>query len=167
MYSVKRLMGKGVEDLEEAKGKLPFAIDPESGNVIRVRVGDLTYTPPELSAILLRKLKEWADSSFGENVQQAVVTVPAYFDDGQRQATKDAGKLAGLDILRIINEPTAAALAYGLGDRDKGKIAVFDFGGGTFDISILNIQGESSRFFRRVEIRISAGTIWMLPWWIG
>ena len=78
----------------------------------------------------------------GENVQQAVVTVPAYFDDGQRQATKDAGKLAGLDILRIINEPTAAALAYGLGDRDKGKIAVFDFGGGTFDISILNIQGS-------------------------
>ena len=141
VYSVKRLMGKGVDDLEEAKGKLPFAIDPESGNVIRVRVGDLTYTPPELSAILLRKLKEWADGEFGEPVQQAVVTVPAYFDDGQRQATKDAGKLAGLDILRIINEPTAAALAYGLGDRDKGRIAVFDFGGGTFDVSILNIRG--------------------------
>lgn len=141
VYSVKRLMGKGLSDLESERHRIPFVLDEESGQVVRVRVGKNTYTPPELSAFVLRELKERAERAFGEKIQKAVITVPAYFDDSQRQATKDAGKIAGLEVLRIINEPTAAALAYGLGDRDKGTIAVYDFGGGTFDISILTIRG--------------------------
>ena len=141
VYSVKRLMGKGMADLEKDSHRLPFVLDPDSGSVVRVRIGDKTYTPPELSAYVLKELKIRAEKAFGEPVQKAVITVPAYFDDGQRQATKDAGKIAGLEVLRIINEPTAAALAYGLGDKDQGRIAVYDFGGGTFDISILNIRG--------------------------
>src|SRR5271167_4112490 len=139
IYSVKRLMGRGSADVQTELKLFPFRIDPNSKNVIRVQLGDKYFTPPEISAFILRELKDWAEAALGEKVERAVVTVPAYFNDAQRQATKDAGKIAGLEILRIINEPTAAALAYGLDKNDGKKIAVYDLGGGTFDISILEI----------------------------
>jgi len=141
VYSVKRLMGRGLEDVEGDQSRLPFRFDESSGKIVRVRIGDRSYTPPELSALILRHLKKRAEDHFGEVVPRVVITVPAYFDDAQRQATKDAGKIAGLDVLRIINEPTAAALAYGLESREEGVIAVYDFGGGTFDVSLLRIRG--------------------------
>ena len=140
VYSVKRLMGKGLEDVREDVEWLPYLISPESTQVIRVVVGDRQYTPPELSAFILRELKRNAGAFLGEEIGQAVITVPAYFNDSQRQATKDAGKLAGLDVLRIVNEPTAACLAYGLDQKKEGIIAVYDLGGGTFDISILKVK---------------------------
>ena len=140
VYSVKRLMGKGLEDVREDMEWLPYLISPESAQVIRVVVGDQQYTPPELSAFILRELKRNAEGFLEEEIRQAVITVPAYFNDSQRQATKDAGKLAGLDVLRILNEPTAASLAYGLDTKKEGIIAVYDLGGGTFDISILKVQ---------------------------
>ena len=139
IYSVKRLMGRGVADVQEELKFFPFRIDPESRNVIRVRLGEKSYTPPEISAHILRELKTWAEKYFGEPVERAVITVPAYFNDAQRQATKDAGRLAGLEVLRLVNEPTAAALAYGLHKQKRGRVAVYDFGGGTFDISILKL----------------------------
>jgi molecular chaperone DnaK len=139
IYSVKRLMGRGVADVQEELKLFPFRIDPDSRNVIRVRLGDKSYTPPEISAFILRELKSWAEKYFGEPVERAVITVPAYFNDAQRQATKDAGRLAGLEVLRLVNEPTAAALAYGLHKQKRGRVAVYDFGGGTFDISILKL----------------------------
>jgi molecular chaperone DnaK (HSP70) len=139
IYSVKRLMGRGVADVESELKIFPFRIDPGSDNVIRVRLGDRTFTPPEISAYILRELKSWAEKHFNEPVDRAVITVPAYFNDAQRQATKDAGRLAGLEVLRLVNEPTAAALAYGLHKQKRGHVAVYDFGGGTFDISILKL----------------------------
>jgi Fe-S protein assembly chaperone HscA len=139
IYSVKRLMGRGVADVQEELKLFPFRIDPDSRNVIRVRLGDKLFTPPEISAFILRELKTWAEKYFGEPVERAVITVPAYFNDAQRQATKDAGRLAGLEVLRLVNEPTAAALAYGLHKQKRGRVAVYDFGGGTFDISILKL----------------------------
>jgi len=139
IYSVKRLMGKGYEDVREELRHLPFEILPSSG-VARIRVGDREVTPPEVSAHVLRALKSRAETFFGEAVEQAVITVPAYFNDSQRQATKDAGRIAGLDVLRIVNEPTAASLAYGLQNLARGVIAVYDLGGGTFDISILRVK---------------------------
>jgi molecular chaperone DnaK len=139
IYSVKRLMGRGVADVESELKIFPFRIDPDSDNVIRVRLGDRTFTPPEISAYILRELKAWAENYFNEPVDRAVITVPAYFNDAQRQATKDAGRLAGLEVLRLVNEPTAAALAYGLHKQKRGHVAVYDFGGGTFDISILKL----------------------------
>ncbi|HYL69553.1 MAG TPA: molecular chaperone DnaK [Candidatus Limnocylindria bacterium] len=139
IYSVKRLMGRGVADVQEELKIFPFRIDPDSSNVIRVRLGEKSYTPPEISAFILRELKSWAEKYFDEPVERAVITVPAYFNDGQRQATKDAGRLAGLEVLRLVNEPTAAALAYGLHKQKRGRVAVYDFGGGTFDISILKL----------------------------
>ena len=139
IYSVKRLMGRGVADVESELKIFPFRIDPDSDNVIRVRLGDRTFTPPEISAYILRELKCWAEKYFNEPVDRAVITVPAYFNDAQRQATKDAGRLAGLEVLRLVNEPTAAALAYGLHKQKRGYVAVYDFGGGTFDISILKL----------------------------
>jgi len=139
IYSVKRLMGRGVADVQDELKLFPFRIDPESRNVIRVRLGDKLFTPPEISAFILRELKSWAEKYFGEPVERAVITVPAYFNDAQRQATKDAGRLAGLEVLRLVNEPTAAALAYGLHKQKRGRVAVYDFGGGTFDISILKL----------------------------
>jgi molecular chaperone DnaK (HSP70) len=139
IYSVKRLMGRGVTDVESELKIFPFRIDPDSDNVIRVRLGDRTFTPPEISAYILRELKSWAEKYFNEPVDRAVITVPAYFNDAQRQATKDAGRLAGLEVLRLVNEPTAAALAYGLHKQKRGYVAVYDFGGGTFDISILKL----------------------------
>jgi molecular chaperone DnaK (HSP70) len=142
IYSVKRLMGKGYEDVREELRHLPFEILPSS-EVVRIRVGDREVTPPEVSAHVLRALKSRAETFFGEAVEQAVITVPANFNDNQRQATKDAGRIAGLEVLRIINEPTAAALAYGLDKKHDEEIAVYDLGGGTFDISILEL-GEGT-----------------------
>jgi Fe-S protein assembly chaperone HscA len=139
IYSVKRLMGRGVKDIQDELKLFPFRLDPSSTNVIRVRLGDKVFTPPEISAFILRELKNWAETFFGEPVDRAVITVPAYFNDAQRQATKDAGKIAGLEVLRLVNEPTAAALAYGLHEKQRGKVAVYDLGGGTFDISILKL----------------------------
>src|SRR5229473_8219889 len=139
IYSVKRLMGRGPADVQTELKLFPFRIDPSSKNVIRVLLGDRVFTPPEISAFILRELKNWAEAHFGETVDRAVITVPAYFTDAQRQATKDAGKIAGLEVLRLVNEPTAAALAYGLHEKQRGKVAVYDLGGGTFDISILKL----------------------------
>jgi len=139
IYSVKRLMGRGVGDVKEELKIFPFRIDPGSDNVIRVRLGDKSFTAPEISAHILRELKSWAEAYFKEPVDRAVITVPAYFNDAQRQATKDAGRLAGLEVLRLVNEPTAAALAYGLHKQKRGHVAVYDFGGGTFDISLLKL----------------------------
>jgi molecular chaperone DnaK len=139
IYSVKRLMGRGTADVQTELKLFPFRIDPNSKNVIKVQLGDKSFTPPEISAFILRELKNWAEAALGEKIERAVVTVPAYFNDAQRQATKDAGKIAGLDIVRLVNEPTAAALAYGLHEKQRGHVAVYDLGGGTFDISILKL----------------------------
>jgi molecular chaperone DnaK len=139
IYSVKRLMGRGPADVQSELKLFPFRIDPASKNVIRVVLGDKVFTPPEISAFILRELKSWAETFFGETVDRAVITVPAYFNDAQRQATKDAGKIAGLEVLRLVNEPTAAALAYGLHEKQRGRVAVYDLGGGTFDISVLRL----------------------------
>ncbi len=142
VYSVKRLMGRGVEDVEDELKLFPFRLaeDMAAGEVLRIKLGDKTFTPPEISAYILRQLKRNAERFFGGAVKQAVITVPAYFNDAQRQATKDAGRIAGLDVLRLVNEPTAAALAYGLDKKKNGTVAVYDLGGGTFDISILKLQ---------------------------
>jgi molecular chaperone DnaK len=139
IYSVKRLMGRGPADVQSELQLFPFRIDPQSKNVIRVMLGDKMFTPPEISAFILRELRNWAESYLGETVDRAVITVPAYFNDAQRQATKDAGRIAGLEVLRLVNEPTAAALAYGLHETQRGHVAVYDLGGGTFDISILKL----------------------------
>jgi molecular chaperone DnaK len=139
IYSVKRLMGRGPADVQSELRLFPFRIDPASKNVIRVQLGDKVFTPPEISSFILRELRHWAEAYFGEAVDRAVITVPAHFNDAQRQATKDAGRLAGLEVLRLVNEPTAAALAYGLHEKQRGKVAVYDLGGGTFDISVLKL----------------------------
>ena len=143
IYSVKRLVGRGPADVQDELKLFPFRIDAGSKNVIRVRLGEKVFTPPEISAFILRELKNWAEAFFGEAVDRAVITVPAYFNDAQRQATKDAGKIAGLEVLRLVNEPTAAALAYGLHEKQRGRVAVYDLGGGTFDISVLKLISTS------------------------
>jgi Fe-S protein assembly chaperone HscA len=142
IYSIKRLMGRGVEDIQEELKLFPFHVaeDIQPGEVLRIKLGDKTSTPPEISALILRQLKRNAERYFGTPVTQAVITVPAYFNDAQRQATKDAGRIAGLEVLRLVNEPTAASLAYGLDKKQNGIIAVYDLGGGTFDISILKLH---------------------------
>jgi chaperone protein DnaK len=140
VYSVKRFMGKGLADVTQELQYFPFKLT-EQGGVIRLWIGDKALTPPEISAMILTQLKARAEAYFGEEIRKAVITVPAYFNDSQRQATKDAGKIAGLDVVRIVNEPTAASLAYGLQKRKQGIIAVYDLGGGTFDISILKLKG--------------------------
>ena len=142
VYSVKRLMGRGVEDIQDELKLFPFRLadDLAPGEVLRIKLGNKTYTPPEISAFILRQLKRNAERYFGAPVTKAVITVPAYFNDAQRQATKDAGRIAGLDVLRLVNEPTAASLAYGLDKKDTATIAVYDLGGGTFDISILKLH---------------------------
>jgi len=139
VFSVKRLLGRGFEDLKASAESLPYEILPGEGPV-RIRVGDCAYTAIEISAMILRELKLSAEASLGVPVTRAVITVPAYFNDSQRQATRTAGRLAGLDVLRIINEPTAASLAYGLDRKKQGLIAVYDLGGGTFDLSILKLH---------------------------
>src|SRR5690349_13795288 len=142
VYSIKRLMGRGIEDIEEELRLFPFRLadDLEAGEVLRIRLGEKTFTPPEISAFILRQLKRNAERFFNAPVTKAVITVPAYFNDAQRQATKDAGRIAGLEVLRLVNEPTAASLAYGLDQRQNGIIAVYDLGGGTFDVSILKLH---------------------------
>ena len=146
VYSVKRFMGRGIDDVSGEASLLPFRVSGEAGGVVRIGLGDRDFTPPEISAFVLRELKRRAEEFFREQgefdfeVDRAVVTVPAYFNDAQRTATRDAGRLAGLEVLRIINEPTAASLAYGLDARNRGTIAVYDLGGGTFDISILKVE---------------------------
>ncbi len=142
IYSVKRLMGRGLEEVRSELKFFPFRLagDIEAGEVPRIQLGELRFTPPEISAYVLRQLKRNAERFFGAPVTQAVITVPAYFNDAQRQATKDAGRMAGLEVLRLVNEPTAAALAYGLDRAKEGTIAVYDLGGGTFDISILKLR---------------------------
>ncbi len=139
VYSIKRFMGKGYEDVKEELRYFPFHVTP-SQEVVRIRIGERELTPPEISALVLRELKRRAERHFGRTVEKAVITVPAYFNDGQRQATRDAGRIAGFDVLRIVNEPTAACLAYGLQRKKEGTIAVYDLGGGTFDISILKVK---------------------------
>lgn len=150
IYSVKRLMGRGPADVQDELKLFPFRIDPTSKNVICVRLGEKVFTPPQISAFILRELKNWAEAFFGEAVDRAVITVPAYFDDAQRQATKDAGKIAGLEVPRLVNEPTAAALAYGLHEKQRGRVAVYDLGGGTFDISVLKLISTSEGDIYRV-----------------
>jgi Fe-S protein assembly chaperone HscA len=146
VYSVKRFMGRGIDDVENESALLPFGVVGEAGGVVRIDVAGRQFTPPEISAFVLRELKHRAEEFFREQgefdfeVDRAVITVPAYFNDAQRTATRDAGRLAGLEVLRIINEPTAASLAYGLDKKDRGTIAVYDLGGGTFDISILKVE---------------------------
>jgi Fe-S protein assembly chaperone HscA len=146
VYSIKRFMGRGIDDVHNELGLLPFRVSGEAGGVVRIGVADREFTPPEISAFILRELKHRAEEHFRQRgefdfeVDRAVITVPAYFNDAQRTATRDAGRLAGLEVLRIINEPTAASLAYGLDKRNRGTIAVYDLGGGTFDISILKVE---------------------------
>ncbi len=146
VHSIKRLMGRGSDDVREEAAHFPFRLRGENGGVVRIGLGNREFTPPEISAFILRELKRRAEAYFAEQgefdpeVDRAVITVPAHFNDAQRTATRDAGRIAGLEVLRIINEPTAASLAYGLDQRHSGVIAVYDFGGGTFDISILRVE---------------------------
>ena len=139
IYSVKRFMGKGLADVKDELKYFPYALHEKNG-VIRIEIGEKTYSPPQVSAMILKELKRRAEEFLKEDISKAVITVPAYFNDSQRQATKDAGVIAGLEVLRIINEPTAASLAYGLQKKTQGVIAIYDLGGGTFDISILKLK---------------------------
>jgi len=140
VYSVKRLMGKAAADLQSDRKRVPFEIAPDARGLASVKIDNQIYSPVELSAAILKSVKEQAENNLGTKIERAVITVPAYFDDAQRQATRDAGKIAGLEVLRIINEPTAAALAYGMDKLNRGNIIVYDLGGGTFDISILRLE---------------------------
>src|SRR5690242_14243559 len=142
VYSIKRLMGRGIEDIQQELKLFPFRLadDLQPGEVLHIQLGEKTFTPPEISAFVLRQLKRNAERFFNAPVTKAVITVPAYFNDAQRQATKDAGRIAGLEVLRLVNEPTAASLAYGLHKKQNGIVAVYDLGGGTFDISILKLH---------------------------
>ena len=139
VYSIKRFMGRRREEVPEEIRIVPYEVGSDSSGSAVVKIEGKEFTPPEISAMILQKLKKAAEDHLGQKVEQVVITVPAYFNDSQRQATKDAGKIAGLEVLRIVNEPTAAALAYGLDKKKDEKIAVYDFGGGTFDISILEV----------------------------
>jgi len=141
VFSVKRLMGRDYDDLQADLEHLPYTIRAAQRGLVKVHVGEEAWTPQELSAEILKAVKARAERALGESVHKAVITVPAYFDDGQRQATRDAGRIAGLEVVRIINEPTAAAIAYGLDQKQSGAVAVYDLGGGTFDISILQLSG--------------------------
>src|ERR671939_2178938 len=138
VYSIKRFMGRRFDEVSEEKKQVPYGVK-SAGNDVRIEAGGKEWSPPEISAMVLQKLKQAAEDYLGQKVEKAVITVPAYFNDSQRQATKDAGKIAGLEVMRIVNEPTAAALAYGLDKKKDETIAVYDFGGGTFDISILEV----------------------------
>jgi molecular chaperone DnaK len=148
IFSIKRFMGRKTSEVQDEQKKVPYKVASGSNDLAAVEIQGKRYTPPEISAMILQKMKQTAEDYLGHTVTKAVVTVPAYFNDSQRQATKDAGKIAGLDVLRIINEPTAAALAYGLDKKKDEKVAVFDLGGGTYDISVLELYDvEGSRQF--------------------
>ncbi len=151
VYSAKRFMGRRWEEASKESDRVPYQVVRSADGLVKVQIDDKEYSPPEISAMVLQKLKREAEKYLGESVTEAVITVPAYFNDAQRQATKDAGKIAGLDVKRIINEPTAAALAYGFNKKKEQTIAVYDFGGGTFDISILDV-GDNV-----VEVRSTNG----------
>src|SRR5262245_60731565 len=151
IFSIKRFMGRKFSEVSEEQKMVPYKVVEASNGDARISVGGKAYSPPEISAMILQKLKQAADDYLGEKVTKVVITVPAYFNDSQRQATKDAGKIAGLEVLRIVNEPTAAALAYGLDKKKDETIAVYDFGGGTFDISVLEV-GEGV-----VEVKATNG----------
>ncbi|HZM60340.1 MAG TPA: molecular chaperone DnaK [Vicinamibacterales bacterium] len=151
IFSIKRFMGRRHSEVNEEMRMVPYAVVAASNGDVRVKIGDKDYAPPEISAMVLQKLKQAAEEYLGQSVSKAVITVPAYFNDAQRQATKEAGKIAGLEVMRIVNEPTAAALAYGLDKKKDETIAVYDFGGGTFDISILEV-GEGV-----VEVKATNG----------
>ena len=142
VFSVKRLMGRDFDDLAADLPHLPYTIRPAQRGLVKVHVGEEAFTPQELSAEILKAVRARAEHALGRPVRKAVITVPAYFDDGQRQATRDAGRIAGLEVVRIINEPTAAAIAYGLDQKQTGTVAVYDLGGGTFDVSILQLSGS-------------------------
>lgn len=144
IYSIKRFMGRRHSEVEQEEKMVPYKVVGGQGDYVKVGIGEQEHTPQEVSAKILRKLKEAAESYLGHKVNRAVITVPAYFNDAQRQATKDAGQIAGLEVARIINEPTAAALAYGLDKKKDEKIVVFDLGGGTFDVSVLQVAAEST-----------------------
>ena len=139
IFSIKRFLGRKYDEVNEEMKMVPYKVKKASNGEVRVEIMGKEYSPPEISAKILQKLKKSAEAYLGTEVTDAVITVPAYFNDSQRQATKDAGKIAGLNVLRIINEPTASALAYGLDKKKDERIAVYDFGGGTFDISILEV----------------------------
>jgi molecular chaperone DnaK len=139
IFSIKRFMGRRMNEVQEEIKKVPYKVVDGPNGLVAVEISGKRYTPPEISAMILQKMKQTAEDYLGQTVDRAVITVPAYFNDAQRQATKDAGKVAGLEVLRIINEPTAAALAYGLEKKKEEKIAVFDLGGGTYDISVLEL----------------------------
>jgi molecular chaperone DnaK len=139
IFSIKRFMGRRINEVTEESRRVPYKIDTGTNGLAAVEISGKKYTPPEISAMILQKMKQTAEDYLGQKVEKAVITVPAYFNDAQRQATKDAGKIAGLDVVRIINEPTAAALAYGLDKKKEEKVAVFDLGGGTYDISVLEL----------------------------
>src|SRR5512138_2259224 len=139
VFSIKRFMGRKFDEVNEEMKMVPYSVVRATNGDVRVSANGKEYSPPEISAMILQKLKQAAEASLGQPVKEAVITVPAYFNDAQRQATKDAGQIAGLDVKRIVNEPTAAALAYGLDKKKDETIAVFDFGGGTFDISVLEV----------------------------
>ena len=142
IYSIKRLMGRSMDELLSTVQDLPYKIIEDQRQLVKVRVDENNFTPQELSAEILKKVKKRAETALGESIEKAVITVPAYFDDPQRQATRDAGRIAGLEVVRIVNEPTAAAIAYGLDEKKDGFVAVYDLGGGTFDISILKLSGK-------------------------
>ncbi|MEM1009411.1 MAG: Hsp70 family protein, partial [Myxococcota bacterium] len=142
IYSVKRFMGNRYNEVTDEVSRVPYEVVKGPKEDARIQIDDKQYSPPEISAIILQKLKQAAEDYLGEPVTQAVITVPAYFNDSQRQATKDAGQIAGLEVLRIVNEPTAASMAYSLQEKKEHKIAVYDFGGGTFDVSILDIGDD-------------------------
>ena len=148
VFSIKRFMGRKLNEISEEKTRVPYKVESGQNDMVVVEVQGKKFSPPEISAMILQKMKQTAEDYLGQKVTKAVITVPAYFNDSQRQATKDAGKIAGLDVLRIINEPTAAALAYGLDKKKDEKVAVFDLGGGTYDISVLELYDvEGSRQF--------------------
>ena len=142
VYSIKRLMGRGFEELKDEIRELPYQVEEAQRKLVKIRIGEESFTPQELSSVILSRIKQKAEKHLEKPLEKAVITVPAYFDDAQRQATRDAGKIAGLDVVRIINEPTAAAIAYGLDEKKQGYVAVYDLGGGTFDISILELKGK-------------------------
>jgi molecular chaperone DnaK len=158
IFAVKRLIGRkhGSPEVARAHEVLPYHLVPSNNGDVKIEIRDRNYSPEEISAFVLREIKEFCEETLGEPIREAVITVPAYFDDSQRQATKDAGRIAGLDVLRILNEPTAAALAYGLDKTQVGKkIAVYDLGGGTFDVSVLELaQGV-------FEVRSTAGDTYL------
>ena len=139
IFSIKRFMGRRFDEVNEEMKMVPYRVERAANGDVRVKIGDQELAPPQISAMILQKLKQAAEDYLGQPVTKAVITVPAYFNDAQRQATKEAGLIAGLEVMRIVNEPTAAALAYGLDKKKDETIAVYDFGGGTFDISILEV----------------------------